>query len=75
MSSEPLPIRMESGSTSEHAARGPAEVVAERLRVLAELVAGECGPDRLEDPRARRVRVLVRVELEMSGSLSCSPGT
>ena len=64
MSSEPLPIRIAVGIDAEHAAGGLAEGVAERVRVLAEPVAGERGADRLEDARRRRVRVLVGVELD-----------
>ena len=74
MSSEPLPIRMRVGIDAEHAAGGLAEGVAERLRVLAEPVAGERGADRLEHARGRRVRVLVGVELDDVGVVELLAG-
>ena len=64
MSSEPLPIRMPSGSTPRTLAGGLAEGVAERVGILAEPVAGQRGADRLEDARGGRVGVLVGVELD-----------
>ncbi len=63
------------GIDAQHAARGLAERVAERVGILAEPVAGERGADRLEDPRAGGYGFSLVLSLTMSGSLSCSPGT
>ncbi len=48
----------------QHAARGFAKRIPQRLWVLPQAVRCERGADRLEHPRAGRVGVLVGVELE-----------